>query len=62
MIIVKTTCPFCGRVEEIEVSAIDYSAWQSGALAQKAFPYLSSTERETLISGMCSKCQEKFFG
>jgi len=33
-----------------------------GELAQNAFPYLSATEREQLISHICPKCQDSIFG
>lgn len=55
-------CPFCGGNHAVEVKEVDYNAWQSGELAQRAFPYLSSTEREQIISHICPKCQEAVFG
>lgn len=59
---IEITCPFCGATHYVEVAEHDYNNWLGGELAQKAFPYLSATEREQLISYMCPKCQEKFFG
>lgn len=59
---IEITCPFCGATYYVEVAEHDYNNWLSGELAQKAFPYLSTTEREQLISYMCPKCQESFFG
>lgn len=59
---IEITCPFCGTTHFVEVAERDYNAWQSGELAQVAFPYLSATEREQLISQMCPNCQEKIFG
>ena len=58
---VVTTCPFCGRANEVEVNHLDYLDWQDGELAQDAFPYLSANEREMLISGCCSRCWDKMF-
>lgn len=58
----EITCPFCDTTHFVEVAERDYNAWQSGELAQRAFPYLSATEREQLISYMCPQCQEDFFG
>lgn len=58
---VEVVCPFCGSVSFVEVNANDFERWQSGELAQKSFPYLTASERETLISGMCEFCQEEFF-
>ena len=58
---VFTTCPFCGRENEVEVNHMDYLDWQNGELAQDAFPYLSANEREMLISGCCPRCRDKMF-
>ena len=59
---IEITCPFCGTTHFVEVVERDYNAWQGGELAQKAFPYLSATEREQLISQVCPKCQDDIFG
>lgn len=56
------TCPFCGCDHTVLVSEADYWDWQNGALVQNAFPYLSATEREQLISALCPSCQTKIFG
>ena len=58
---VFTTCPFCGRENEVEVNHMDYLDCQNGELAQDAFPYLSANEREMLISGCCPRCWDKMF-
>jgi len=39
----------------------DFEKWQNGELAQKAFPYLTPTQREILISELCEHCQEQIF-
>ena len=58
-----TTCPFCGQEHTITVDEWDYELWYFADLpAQKAFPYLSTDEREMLISGICPTCWEKTFG
>ena len=57
-----TTCPFCGHANEIEVNEADYWNWQNGELVQNAFPYLTASKREMLISGICPKCWAKTFG
>jgi hypothetical protein len=61
-ICVITTCPFCGRANEVEVNEMDCLDWQDGMMAQVAFPYLSANEREKLISGCCVQCWDKMFG
>ena len=55
-------CPFCGKETELEIDFDGYIEWQSGALVQNAFPELSPSKREVLISGICPKCQEGIFG
>jgi len=55
-------CPFCGREHSVKVALRDYTNWQDGELAQRAFPYLNATEREQLISGTCPNCQADIFG
>jgi len=60
---ISLICPICGKVHFVEVAMEDYMAWEvGGKLAQEAFPYLSATEREQLISQLCPKCQESIFG
>lgn len=61
MITISIECPFCGKTHYVIVKEADYRRWQDGEFAQKAFPYLSATEREQLISQMCPNCQKSFF-
>ena len=53
---VITVCPICGRGNEVEVNENDYFDWEDGISAQIAFPYLSTADREKLISGICPTC------
>lgn len=55
-------CVFCDKEWTVEVNDIDVAKYEWGALAQDAFPYLTPTERECIISGMCPTCQAKIFG
>ena len=56
-------CPFCGKGHEVRVNEMDYLDWENGMLTQNAFPYLTATEREQLISHLCPTCQTyTFFG
>lgn len=59
---VVTSCPFCGKAHEVEVNESDYWDWDDGTSAQDAFPYLSASERELLVSGICPTCWNKTFG
>lgn len=60
--IVQRTCPICRETFEISIPTDDYINWQNGELIQNAMPYLSPSNREFLISGICGNCQEKIFG
>lgn len=59
---IAKVCPFCGAMSIVEVEEKAYAKWQNGELIQHAMPDKSSAERETLITGLCLKCQDKFFG
>lgn len=62
MMTIVCECPFCGKEYEVNVKLEDFLAWRQGGLVQNCFPYLSATERESLVSQMCPKCQAKVFG
>lgn len=61
MIEIVKTCPFCGKSTLIKVKKEEFRAWEMGELIQYAMPTMSATERETLITGMCAKCQDSIF-
>lgn len=60
---VEAECPFCRTISSVDVHPTKSTMlFFSGVLtAQRAFPYLSATNREILISGICADCQEKIF-
>lgn len=62
MITLEIVCPFCGEIHFVDVLESELEAYENGALAQVAFPNLSATEREQIISGICPQCQESVFG
>ena len=59
---VVTCCPFCHKAHEVAVNEMDYLDWQDGKLAQDAFPYLSASDREMLITGIDEDCWDGMFG
>ena len=62
MINIATTCPFCGKIYEVEVEHNAYFEWQfNGINIQDAMPDVDATTRESLISGICPACQKEFF-
>lgn len=65
---VVVACPLCGVWERVFIpkdKARSLEIWCSNEsrnyLIQDLFDFLSSTERETLISGLCKDCQDVFF-
>lgn len=63
VVVILTTCPMCGKAYELTVPTDGYFAWRvEGALVQDAFPEMSASDREMLISGICEECQEDIFG
>ena len=62
MTIIVNECPFCGKVNEIHIDPNVYIEWKfNGRSIQNVAPYMSATEREMLISGICEKCQKEIF-
>ena len=60
--VLSRQCPCCGATHKVYVSANSLKDYKNGALAQVAFPTLSPTEREQIISGLCPACQKSVFG
>ena len=59
---ISTTCPYCHKKHIVNVEEHDYYDWTyKRKLMQECFPYLSSVERELLISGTCKECWNKMF-
>ena len=61
MYIIETVCPFCGCVETVTVHPCDWIKYENGGLVQDCFPYLTASQRERLISGICSDCWDDMF-
>ena len=53
---VKRTCPCCKNeyVPELADDVVGYMNWQMGDYVQDAFPQSTATQREQLLSGICS--------
>jgi hypothetical protein len=58
---VKTKCPWCGETSDVTVTLAGYNARRAGAKIQDAYPELSSSDREKLITGICPVCWDKEF-
>ena len=54
-------CPKCNKPSYVDIPKDAYEKWQFGLLIQDAWPEGSTTEHETLISGICTDCQEGVF-
>ena len=55
------SCQDCGKVVELELSQEQIDRYNSGVLAQNAFPHLTPDEREIIISGICGECFDNMF-
>ena len=61
-IAVKTkTCVVCNEYEIWSLDRQAVESWQGGELIQNAFPDMSMSERELLISGTHPACWDKLF-
>ena len=61
MINLEMVCPFCGEIHSVDVFETSYVMYMAGAQAQDAFPYLSATLREQVISHICPRWQSWIF-
>ena len=56
-------CNICGNEYNIIADRVDMEAWLSGEkYIQDALSYLSSAERELLISQTCNSCWIEMYG
>jgi hypothetical protein len=60
-ITLKLKCVECNKVFYITVYKKDIKRYEEGDLVQVAFPYLTTGERELIVSGICEKCFDKIF-
>ena len=51
-----------GDIHYIDVTEIDFHAYEDGELIQNCFPYLSPEQRELIVSGMTQDMWDKMFG
>lgn len=54
-------CFECGQRAVIDVPAEGYARLEGGAYVHTAFPEMSASQRELLISGTHSDCWDKMF-
>jgi hypothetical protein len=60
---IAKTCPSCGGVKTLNVSSEGLSLFRSGVKVQDAFPSLTPTQREFMVTGICSdECWTTFVG
>lgn len=59
---VQRTCPLCGKQSVLEnIPLSGYQAYMNGALIQNAFPTMSPSDREIMITGTHPKCWDLLF-
>jgi hypothetical protein len=59
--VITPPCPMCRQTHVVTVDSDDLQKNLDGAHVQDAFPYLSSDDREMLISGTDPECWDKMF-
>ena len=62
IILLEIKCPFCKKSHFVKTTEEEYMNYCAGELVQNAFPNLTPTEREQIISHLCPECQERIFG
>jgi hypothetical protein len=60
--VVNVDCVQCKTKYSLLVNPKDIISWQAGKYIQDAMPYLSSAERELLISQTCDTCWKHMYG
>ena len=55
-------CNWCNCHQQIAAPVSSWLAWEIGEHTQTAFPMLSASEREMLISATCDDCWTEMFG
>jgi hypothetical protein len=57
-----TVCMLCGQPSALDqLDPERVARWQAGAYARDAFPAMSASEREVLVSGSHAECFEESF-
>jgi hypothetical protein len=54
-------CPKCGERAVLRVEVESFNKWVEGMTIQKAFPNMSASERELLITGIHPSCWTAIF-
>lgn len=52
-------CPHCHKVVELPISEERLLSWDGSDYIQNHFPELSPSQREMILSGLCSECWDK---
>ena len=61
---ITVSCHLCGKEFKLKVRPEDYVTYRCSPdrpYIQDIFPYLTSAERELLISNTCQECWDKMF-
>ena len=62
--LITRKCPFTGTLNdrEIDVTQEQLEEWNRGTLAQNAFPNLTPSEREFIMTGITDEVWDDIFG
>jgi len=59
--VITRPCIRCGKPSTLEVDSDAYGRWAGGEVIQRAFPTLTSDERELLVTGTHGSCWALMF-
>lgn len=61
---IERVSPFTGevRIRDLPITEEQLDAWRSGVLIQNAFPQLSASDREFILTGISDDEWDELFG
>lgn len=57
----EARCPLCGKTTTLTLNRGAFNHWRNGRNIQKAFPELTTDQRELLQTGIDSDCWNQMF-
>lgn len=61
MLITTPSCIVCHKTTKLTIPRERFDRWQKGEMVQRAFYYMSSSERELLMTGIHEECWDSMF-
>jgi hypothetical protein len=58
---ITNACMVCQHVSQLQLDLYSLESWRNGELIQNAFPDLSASQRELIMTGTHSWCWDEMF-